>query len=121
MVATLSPALVTGASGFVGGHVARELVRRGVEVRVMLRSTSKTTSIDDILPSVERVSGDLTDPASLRRAVANCAAVYHVAADYRLWTRNPAEMYESNVRGTENILDAAADAGVSRIVYTSTV
>src|ERR1022692_1176438 len=111
--------LVTGASGFVGGHVARALVQAGANVRALLRDSSNTKSIDDL--SVEIVRGDLTDRASLDRAVKGCRHVYHVAADYRFWTRDPAEMYKSNVGGTENLLDAAADAGVERIVYTSTV
>jgi dihydroflavonol-4-reductase len=113
--------LVTGASGFVGGHVARALVRAGAPVRVLLRAASSTAAIDDLLGKVEIVRGDLTDAASLRAAVAGCRQLYHVAADYRLWTRDPREMYLSNVAGTTNLLDAAADAGVSRIVYTSTV
>jgi dihydroflavonol-4-reductase len=111
--------LVTGASGFVGGHVARALVQAGANVRVLLRDSSNTRSIDDL--SVEIVRGDLTDRASLDRAVKGCRHVYHVAADYRFWTRDPAEMYKSNVGGTENLLAAAASAGVERIVYTSTV
>lgn len=119
--------LVTGASGFVGGHVTRALVRAGAPVRVLLRSSSSTAAIDDLLDNpagrdaVEIVRGDLTDAASLRAAVAGCRQLYHVAADYRLWARDPREMYRSNVTGTANLLDAAADAGVSRIVYTSTV
>lgn len=111
--------LVTGASGFVGGHVARRLVEEGAPVRVLLRRTSNTAAIDDL--KVERVVGDLTDPASLRAAVAGCRMVFHVAADYRLWVRNPRAMYAANVEGTANILDAAAEAGAERIVYTSTV
>ncbi len=113
--------LVTGASGFVGGHVVRALVDSGAAVRVLLRASSNTAAISDILDRVEVVRGDLTDAASLRAAVAGCGRVFHVAADYRLWTRDPTEMYRSNVDGTANLIDAAADAAVERIVYTSTV
>src|ERR1035438_9476102 len=94
---------VTGASGFVGGHVARALVRAGAPVRVLLRRASSTAAIDDLLDKVEIVRGDLTDAASLRVAVAGCRQLYHVAADYRLWTRDPQEMYRSNVEGTANL------------------
>ncbi len=111
--------LVTGASGFVGGHVARSLVEEGAPVRVLLRKSSSTAAIEDL--KVEEAAGDLTDPASLRKAVAGCEMVFHVAADYRLWVRDPSAMYAANVDGTANLLDAAAEAGVKRIVYTSTV
>ncbi len=111
--------LVTGASGFVGGHVARRLVEEGASVRVLLRRSSNTTVIEDL--KLERVYGDLTDPASLQAAVTGCEMVFHVAADYRLWVPRPAAMYGANVEGTANLLDAAAEAGVKRIVYTSTV
>src|SRR5579871_6944359 len=77
--------LVTGASGFVGGHVARALVRAGAPVRLLLRASSSTAAIDDLLDRVEIVRGDLTDSASLRAAVAGCEQLFHVAADYRLW------------------------------------
>lgn len=111
--------LVTGASGFVGGHVARALVAAGAAVRVLLRNTSFTESLHGL--NVERCYGDLRDPASLRFAVARCETVFHVAADYRLWVPNPQAMHAVNVDGTANLLDAAAEAGVKRIVYTSTV
>ena len=111
--------LVTGATGFLGSHVARLLVQQGTAVRLLVRSSSSTRLVED-LPA-ERVVGDLRDPASLARAVAGVDTVYHVAADYRLWARNPREIFESNVRGTKNLLDAARLAGVSRLVYTSTV
>ena len=101
--------------------MARALVRQGADVRVLLRGSSNTQAIDDLLDCVEIVRGDLTDAASLRTAAAGCRQVYHVAADYRFWSRDPESMYKSNVGGTENLLDAAADAGVERIVYTSTV
>ncbi len=104
--------LVTGASGFVGGHVARALVRSGASVRALLRPSSVTSAIEDILKQLEIVHGDLTNPGSLRAACKSCTQVYHAAADYRLWTRDPQAMYKSNVGGTENLLDAAANAGV---------
>jgi dihydroflavonol-4-reductase len=111
--------LVTGASGFLGSHVARLLVERGERVRVLLRRTSQTKLLEGL--AVERVSGDLRDASSLDKAVAGVSTVYHVAADYRLWARDPREIYESNVEGTRNLLEAARRAKVRRFVYTSTV
>jgi dihydroflavonol-4-reductase len=108
--------LVTGASGFLGWHVARTLIDRGHKVRALVRSTSKLQDLD-----AEPVAGDLRDPASLERAVAGCKLVFHVAADYRLWSPHPQELYDSNVGGTRNLLAAAQRAGVERFVYTSTV
>jgi dihydroflavonol-4-reductase len=108
--------LVTGASGFLGWHVARVLIERGHRVRALCRASSEIRELD-----VERFTGDLRDPESLTRAVAGCELVFHVAADYRLWSRHPEELYRSNVDGTRNLLDAAAHAGVERVVYTSTV
>ncbi|MBV9759495.1 MAG: NAD-dependent epimerase/dehydratase family protein [Acidobacteriaceae bacterium] len=108
--------LVTGASGFLGWHVARVLVERGHSVRALCRPGSQIRELE-----VERVTGDLRDPASLARASAGCETVFHVAADYRLWSKNPSELYASNVEGTRNLLAAAEGAGVRRIVYTSTV
>ena len=112
----MKPVLVTGASGFIGWHVARLLRERGFAVRALVRATSRIDELD-----VERVTGDLRDAASLERAVAGCGLVYHVAADYRLWAPDPGELYQSNVEGTRNLLRAARDAGVERFVYTSTV
>ena len=109
-------ALVTGASGFLGWHVASVLLQRGYRVRALCRPTSEIRELE-----VERVTGDLRDPHSLERAVAGCQLVFHVAADYRLWSRNPGELYHSNEGGTRHILDAAEKAGVERVVYTSTV
>ncbi len=109
--------LVTGATGFVGSHVARLLVERGFEVRALARKTSRT----DHLTNCETYFGDLQDPASLRSAIRGCTQLFHVAADYRLWSRDPQELYRSNVDGTRNILTAARDEGVERVVYTSTV
>lgn len=112
----MKPTLVTGASGFVGWHVARELLERGHRVRALARPSSRIRELD-----VEAVAGDLREPASLERAVSGCGLVFHVAADYRLWAPRPEEMYQSNVEGTRNLLAAAERAGVERVVYTSTV
>jgi len=116
-VPDVKPTLVTGATGFVGWHVARHLVEAGRRVRVLVRDPARVRELDN----VEVVQGDLEDPAAVRQAVDGCEALCHVAADYRLWVRNPAEMYRSNVDGTRNVLEAACRAGVERIVYTSTV
>ncbi|MBK9170900.1 MAG: NAD-dependent epimerase/dehydratase family protein [Bryobacterales bacterium] len=112
----MKPALVTGASGFVGWHVARTLIEGGYRVRLLVRSSSRDPGLD-----AERVTGDLREPASLAAAVRGCGLVFHVAADYRLWARHPRELYASNVEGSRNLLAAARDAGVERFVYTSTV
>ena len=112
----MDTALVTGASGFLGWHVARLLRERGYPVRALVRPTSRVADLD-----VETVTGDLRDPSSLEPAVAGCSVVFHVAADYRLWAKDPAELYRSNVDGTRNVLAAAQAAGVERVVYTSTV
>lgn len=111
--------LVTGAAGFLGSHVARQLVARGDSVRVLLRPSSSNRAIADL--SLEYVTGDLRDAASLERAMAGIRHVYHVAADYRLWAKNPQDIYDSNVGGTKNLLTAAKNAGVELLVYTSTV
>ncbi|MGB6199701.1 MAG: hopanoid-associated sugar epimerase [Candidatus Acidiferrales bacterium] len=112
--------LVTGATGFLGSHVARQLVARGEKnVRALARPSSDLRALAGL--AVERVTGDLRDPSSLDAALAGVDLVFHVAADYRLWARNPQEIYESNVTGTRNLMDAARRAGVARIVYTSTV
>jgi dihydroflavonol-4-reductase len=112
----VKPALVTGASGFIGWHVAKALVERGRKVRALVRPASKITDLE-----VERITGDLRDPESLARAACGCSVVYHVAADYRLWARDPQELYRSNVDGTRNLIAAARQAGVERFIYTSTV
>jgi dihydroflavonol-4-reductase len=109
---------VTGASGFVGWHLVQALLGRGDEVRCLVRASSR--SLLDGLP-VEPVIGDLTDPASVRRGITGVEAVYHCAADYRLFVPVPAAMYAANVEGTRTVLAAAAEAGVRRVVYTSTV
>lgn len=111
--------LVTGAAGFVGSAVARRLVDAGHGVRALVRPTSDRRNLDGL--PVEIVPGDLRDRDSLKRALRGCRALFHVAADYRLWVRNPDEIYRSNVEGTRNVLLAALDAGVERIVYTSSV
>jgi len=114
-----SSALVTGATGFVGAAVARALLARGFALRVLARRQSPRSNLEGL--AVEVVEGDLTDAASLARAVAGCDAVFHVAADYRLWTRDPAAMFRANVEGSRAIVEAATAAGVGRIVYTSSV
>ncbi len=111
--------LVTGATGFLGSHLARQLVARGDAVRVLLRASSTNRAIADL--SLEYITGDLRDPASLDRAMKGIKRVFHVAADYRLWARRSREIYDSNVGGTKNLLDAARRAGVEQLIYTSTV
>jgi dihydroflavonol-4-reductase len=112
-------AFVTGATGFVGSHVAESLQQQGAELRLLVRKASGTDNID--LLHADRVEGDLCDFESLRRGMSGCDVVFHVAADYRLWVRNPDEMYRANVDGTLAILDAARMAGIKRVVYTSSV
>jgi dihydroflavonol-4-reductase len=112
-------ALVTGASGFVGAALTRTLLGAGWQVRVLTRAGSDRRNLRAL--SVENTVGDLTDPASLERAVADCDAVFHAAADYRLWVPDPQTMYRANVDGTRHLIEAAHRAGVKRIVYTSSV
>jgi dihydroflavonol-4-reductase len=112
-------ALVTGASGFVGAAVARSLVNAGWQVRVLVRPGSDRTNLQGL--PLEIVVGDLTLAASLRDAVADCEALFHVAADYRLGAPKPSQLYRTNVEGTRNLLTAAMHAGVGKIVYTSSV
>jgi dihydroflavonol-4-reductase len=111
--------LVTGATGFVGSHVARQLISAGHTVRVLVRPSSDSRLLQGL--PVERVEGDLLDAASLQRAVGGVRRVFHVAADYRLWAPNPETMYRCNVDGTRFLIEAAASAGAEKIVYTSTV
>ena len=110
---------VTGATGFLGSHVARQLLARGADLKLLVRPTSRLDNIADL--AAERVIGDLRDVDSLRTGMAGCEFVFHVAADYRLWARNGQELYQSNVDGTKNILEAARETGVRRIIYTSSV
>jgi dihydroflavonol-4-reductase len=112
-------ALVTGASGFVGSAVARELIARGWRVRVLLRPASDRRNVDDL--PVEIAEGALEDAASLRAALAGCSHLFHIAADYRLWVRDPAAMFRANVDGTQMLMESALAAGLNRIVYTSSV
>ncbi|PWU01586.1 MAG: NAD-dependent dehydratase [Terriglobia bacterium] len=112
----MKPVLVTGVSGFLGWHVARALRERGFPVRGLVRGGSRVPDLD-----IECVAGDLREPASLARAAEGASDVFHVAADYRLWAKDPAELYRSNVDGTRNLIEAARAAGVRRMVYTSTV
>lgn len=111
--------LVTGAAGFLGSHVARQLVARGETVRVLMRPSSNNRAISDL--PLEYVTGDLRDAASLERAMNGVTRVFHVAADYRLWAKNPQEIYDSNLGGTKNLLAAAQTAGIEQLIYTSTV
>src|SRR3954468_17090109 len=112
-------AFVTGATGFVGSHVAELLQQQGAELRLLVRTGSRTDNIDFLRS--DRVAGDLGDFASLQRGMAGCEVVFHVAADYRLWVRDPDPMYRANVGGTLAVMDAARQAGVKRVVYTSSV
>ncbi|HEU0197109.1 MAG TPA: hopanoid-associated sugar epimerase [Nevskiaceae bacterium] len=112
-------ALVTGATGFVGSAVARRAAAGGAQLRVLVRADSDRRNLAGL--DAEVVEGDLTDAASLRRACTGCDALFHVAADYRLWVPHPAEIYRTNVDGTRALLEAARAAGVQRVVYTSSV
>ncbi|HMH80569.1 MAG TPA: NAD-dependent epimerase/dehydratase family protein, partial [Candidatus Acidoferrum sp.] len=111
--------LVTGAAGFLGSHLTRQLAARGADVRVLLRPSSNNRAIADL--PLEYVTGDLRDAASLERALAGVQRVFHVAADYRLWSKRSQDIYDSNVGGTKNLLEAAKRAGVEQFIYTSTV
>ena len=112
-------AFVTGATGFLGSHVARILAGQGADLRLLVRPTSDLKNLEGL--KAETATGDLRDPASLEKAMSGCEVVFHVAADYRLWVRDPVEMYRSNVEGTRAILDAARKNGVRGVVYTSSV
>jgi dihydroflavonol-4-reductase len=112
-------AFVTGATGFLGSHVARVLAEQGAELRLLVRPTSDLRNLDGL--NADRVEGDLRDAASIEKALSGCDVVFHVAADYRLWVRDPAAMYRSNVEGTRSLLEAARKQGVRRVVYTSSV
>jgi dihydroflavonol-4-reductase len=112
-------AFITGATGFVGSHVVRALADNGADLRLLVRQNSNLKNIADL--KADLVTGDLRDPASLEKGIAGCDVLFHVAADYRLWVRDPDEMYNSNVDGTRAILEAAGKNGVRRVVYTSSV
>src|SRR5580692_1159084 len=103
-------AFVTGATGFLGSHVARVLADQGANLRLLVRPTSNLKNLEGL--KAETATGDLRNPTSLEKAMAGCEVVFHVAADYRLWVRDSAEMYRSNVQGTRSILDAARKNGV---------
>ena len=109
---------LTGATGFVGAHVAQLAAGRGADLRLLARSTSNTANLP---PSAEVVTGDLRQPERFAAALRGCDALIHVAADYRLWVPNPDEMYKANVHGTRELLRLAREAGVPRVVYTSSV
>ena len=111
--------LVTGSTGFVGNHVARYLLSRGERLRLLVRPSSDRAPLNGL--DAELAEGDLERPDSLRHAVRGCRAVFHVAAEYKLWTRDPARLYSANVEGTRNILEASREAAVDRFVYTSSV
>ncbi|MET9491259.1 NAD-dependent epimerase/dehydratase family protein [Nocardia sp. NPDC006630] len=113
-----SKKLVIGASGFLGSHVTRRLVTEGADVRVMLRPTSSTQGIDDL--DVERRYGDVFDDAELRSAMKGCDVVYHCVVDARMWLRDPAPLFRTNVDGLRHVLDAAAATGLEKFVFTST-
>jgi dihydroflavonol-4-reductase len=112
-------AFITGATGFVGSHVARAVAADGAELRLLARPTSRTENIEDLRADV--AIGDLCEPESLKKAMRGCDFVFHVAADYRLWVRDPRQMYRANVDGTRAIIQAAQETGVRRVVYTSSV
>jgi len=112
-------AFVTGATGFLGSHVARVLAEQGAALRLLVRPTSNLRNLAGL--KAETATGDLRDAASLQKAMAGCDTVFHVAADYRLWVQDPDQMYASNVGGTRAILEAACNNAVARVVYTSSV
>jgi dihydroflavonol-4-reductase len=112
-------ALVTGATGFVGAAVVRALIKTGVEVRVLARRDSDFSNLQQF--KIDGAYGDLRDKGSLRKALAGCGQLYHVAAHYALWARDPAIFYDVNVTGTKNLMEAARDVGTDRIVYCSTI
>jgi dihydroflavonol-4-reductase len=112
-------AFITGATGFLGSHVAQVLSEQGADLRLLVRPTSNLKNLEGL--NAETATGDLRDPVSLEKAMSGCDAVFHVAADYRIWVRDPAQMYRSNVEGTRAILEAARKNGVRSVVYTSSV
>lgn len=115
----MTRALVTGGTGFVGAHVVRRLLRESLDVRCLARPGSNRKNLEGL--SVEWAEGDLTEVESLRRAVKGCSMLFHVAADYRLWVRDPDAMDRVNVIGSRYLLACAAEAGVEKVVFTSSV
>jgi len=114
-----APVLVTGAAGFVGSAVARALCSQGADLRVLIRSTSPRTNLEGL--EAEVAIGDIRDSHAVERALKGCRYLFHVAADYRLWARDPEEIVRNNVESVANVMRAALDAGVERVVYTSSV
>ena len=112
-------AFVTGATGFVGSHVARALAEQGAELRLLARPSSRKENIADLRADV--ATGDLCQPESLRKAMQGCDVVFHVAADYRIWVRDPDQMYRANVEGTRAVIQAAQACGVRQVIYCSSV
>jgi dihydroflavonol-4-reductase len=112
-------AFITGATGFVGSHVARALAQQGADLRLLVRPSSRTDNIADLRAEV--MLGDLREPESVKTAMRGCEFVFHIAADYRLWVRDPEQMYRATVEGTQAIIRAAQECGVRRVVYCSSV
>src|ERR1700689_1070158 len=112
-------ALLTGATGFLGSHVARALAEQGADLRLLVRPTSNLKNLEGL--NAETTTGDLRNPASLEKAISGCEVVFHVAADYRLWVPDPAEMYRSNVEGTRAILEAARKNKDRGVIYPARV
>ncbi len=111
--------LVTGATGFLGNAIARALQKNGVEIKLLIRQSSNTSTIQDI--DAENFVGDIRDPCSIKNALRGCKHLYHVAADYRLWARRRRDLYDNNVLGTKNIMLGALENDIERVVYTSSV
>src|SRR5690349_2889158 len=111
--------LITGASGFVGSAVARSVQSRGFEIRLLVRATSPRKNLADL--KAEIFEGDIKEETAVKRAMSGVRHLFHVAADYRLWARDPSEIYRNNVDGTRAIMRAALASGVEKIVYTSSV
>jgi len=118
-MSTQDKVLVTGASGFIGSAIAHKLVEAGFSVRALVRSASPRAQLTDL--GLEFFEGDVLDRKSLDRALAGIRYVFHAAADYRLWARDPGEIFATNVEGTRNLMEAAIDAAVQRVVHTSSV
>ena len=111
--------LLTGATGFLGSALARELIKEGQALKLLVRKNTDTRNIDDL--DCEVTYGDLRDPESLKTALVGCKTLYHTAAYYSLWSRDKKLIYDINVKGTRNILESALEAGIEKVIYTSTV